>query len=268
MLLETYSSRDRCSDFDFFTVSAFCFLSHDNYSVIGRVPESQEMLWSTKPCLSWWCLQSCLSLHGDGCEGLAPRFHRSVRTGAFSVVISHSLWLAGTPQVWRSMDFRPSARSAAEMTRPSVSILCSSWLSLRVMCLSACRFEDIWRTESFTPLQGPKGEVPVFVAMQLEFLQTCAHFVALSPAVSVLPRWRSDQILKIWCTRAKQSSQRDQRLQNQGPPGWALFLTRNDKNEPLKNVNFCLESTGEQPSNVWFSWGHGAFSGCDYCLGN
>ena len=27
---------------------------------------------------------------------------------------------------------------------------------------------------------------------------------------------------------------------------------RND--EPLKNVHFCTENTGEPPLNVWFSW--------------
>ena len=41
---------------------------------------------------------------------------------------------------------------------------------------------------------------------------------------------------------------------------------RNDKVGPLENVHFCLENSGKPPSNVWFSWEHSAFSGCDYSL--
>ena len=43
---------------------------------------------------------------------------------------------------------------------------------------------------------------------------------------------------------------------------------RNDQNVPLWNELFGLENTGEPPSNVWFSWEHSTFSGCDNSLKN
>ena len=41
-----------------------------------------------------------------------------------------------------------------------------------------------------------------------------------------------------------------------------------NKNGPLNNAHFGPENTGEPPSNVWFSWGQSASSGCDFSLVN